>query len=392
MRACRRCSYDNADHLVYCFSCGRRIDPRPPAVPPTGVLPTALPTTPSPARKAVLESGLASEPVPDGFATTMAQSKARDHTTGSQRAIVRPNILVRGLDCLRYVFTYVRGRIDAEDQRRALIEELDGARRLSQGAYFELGQIVLEQAATARELAGPIEAAKLAEVRRTTAIADLAAAEKFQASDDLRLGMEQASAENELQACERGAAELDKTLRQIEGELRENDAALGRGNNDPSRTSTDRNDTDPAALRLKRADLEEQYGSQRERAAALRASTIAARAKMDQTIVARRQAATAMAASIVGHARARSDAEASIRELVMEIGRVATEIRFPLPALSPGYARASRLEQTIADRERQIAGIGRMVNEYNPSKLAAGLGLLSAILCVLGASLWALLR
>jgi hypothetical protein len=390
MRACLRCSYDNPDHLIYCFSCGRRLSGGA-GVSWAGAPAAAREAAPSPALKTAPGSGLASETAPDGFAATIAHARTRDGTPSGQQPVVGSNILMRGLDCLRYVFLYVRGRIDAEGRRRALVEERDGAHRLVHGAYAELGQIILAQPDASPELAGPVEAVRRVEAQRATAIADLAAAEKFQAADDLRLGLEQASAETELNACERGAAELDRTLRQMEEERREIDTELGR-HRDPNHGSTARGNSDATALESKRANLEVRYGSQRERAAALRASTIAARAKVDQASAARRQAAAAMAASLVGHARARGDAEASIRELVAEIGRVATQIRFPLSSLLPGYARVSRLEQTIVEREREIESVERMMGQYSLTKLATGVGLLSAILCVLGASLWALLR
>ena len=129
---------------------------------------------------------------PDGFAATVAlttgESAAHAQTTAPiNRAGLLSAAVSSSIQSLRYVFAYVRGRRDAEQRRRRLIEERDGARRLVDGAFAELGQLVRADAAGKPELASLIEAIARPEARRDTAIADLAAVEKFQATDDVRL-------------------------------------------------------------------------------------------------------------------------------------------------------------------------------------------------------------
>jgi hypothetical protein len=395
MRACGRCGHDNADHLTYCFSCGRRLGGRSPTFPPDAAnIPLGGPT-------ATLAVGA---PVADGrtpltaFAATVALSNVRGRRAAAPGTPPPSRgAILRAFDALRYVFTYVRGRIDAEERRRDLVDERDGAKRLVEGALAELGQTVLGEAAKTSpptpELAAALDAVARAESRRRAAVGDIAVAEKFLSSEDLRLASEQASAESEWKACDTGAQGIDKMLHQVDEERRALDAETSRLR-EASGGRSDALDRRPerAALDEKRARLDDQYGSLRERAAALRASTIAARAKLDHAIAARRQAAAAMAASLVGHTRERADAERQVRELTIQVGRLACGLRLPDPALLPGYARVDRLEETIVDRDRQIVAVERTMGHYDARRLATGLGVLTAILGVLGVSLWAVFR
>ncbi|MES1171892.1 MAG: hypothetical protein ABUL77_01535 [Bacteroidota bacterium] len=346
---------------------------------------------------AAAEPVVGGQPAPTAFAATVAlshpASELRDHG-------IPPNgrgAGVRGIDALRYVFTYVRGRLHAEERKRSLTDERNGARRLLEGALADLGHAILADASPTSpphpELATAVAAVARAEARRRAAAGDIAVAEKFLASEDLRLGAEHKSAESEWKACDTGAQTVDKSLRQLEDERRTIDGEISRLPD----TATARGDAgtrgpERDALVERRARLDEQYGSLRERAAALRASTIAARVKLDHVIAARRQAAAAVAASLVGHTRERADAEKQARELTIQVGRTACGLHLPVPAWAPGYARVERLEQTIADRDREIAAVERAMGHYDAHRLAAGIGVLTAILLALGASLWVALR
>ena len=71
---------------------------------------------------------------------------------------------------------------------------------------------------------------------------------------------------------------------------------------------------------------------------------------------ARRQAASAMAASIAGRLRDRVDAEREIADLTAQIGRVAADVRPPHATLLSGYQNIDRLTETIGDRDRPAGG------------------------------------
>ncbi len=387
MRACGRCGHDNADHLPYCCSCGRRIEKA------AGVLPLGPRQETSLSTSTAIGAGTVAGTASAGFAATVALSKVRGENAPLTGKPKDSGAFLQAFDALRYVFVYVRGRIDAEDRRRAHVDERDGAKRLLDAALIELGRIVLHARPETPELAKTIDAVAGSEARRQAAIADLAAAEKFQAADDLRLGAEQASAETEWKSCDSKAGEIDDRLRQFDDERRALDAELLRLREDPQETDADRHDNARrSTLTAKRTRLDDDYGTLRERAAALRASTIAARAKLDQSIATRRQATAAIAASLLAHVRDRTEAEKQLRDLTLEIGRAATELRVPVPAALPSYARVDRLQETIAESDRQLAGVERTIGRYNIRKLAAGLGLLTAIAAAVGTALWAILR
>jgi hypothetical protein len=302
------------------------------------------------------------------------------------------SVAARGWAALRYVFAYVRGRIAAEDRKRNLVAERDGAQQLVEGALFTLGQILVAQEVSAPEVASLIERVAKERVRRDAAAADLAAAEQMQLSNDLRLGIHQSNAENDWVACATGAVEIDRLLRQIEDERRGALDDKGRLRATSGDAGTVTENRERGALDQKRTLLDEQYASLRERAAALRATTIARRATFDQATAARRQAAAAVTASIAALVRERAEADQQLRLLTIQTGRAATQARLPLPALQAGYAQLSRLEATIADRERQIASVQRRLARTDRRKLAIGAGLMVAIAAVVGAGAWALLR
>jgi hypothetical protein len=248
----------------------------------------------------------------------------------------------------------------------------------------------------APELRDLLEALARAEKQRATALTDLSASEKLQAAEDLRLGLHEAAAEAEWRACETGAREVEEHLRQADKEKHEAATALDRQGRETAAAAGGANpatrDMQRRAAAERLAHHEKQYAALRERAAALRASTIGARTKLDQAVSARRQAAAAMAAGITGQTRQRAEAERQIRELSTQIGSAAFEARLPVAALLPGYERVERLEQTVLENDRHIGVVTRAAGAYDHRKLATGVGLLTGLLGALGVALWALLR
>jgi hypothetical protein len=284
---------------------------------------------------------------------------------------------------VRYVFTYLRGRVDAGARRRRLADEREGALRLASGALVDLGVVVLKEGFNSPELNGLLEAVGAAEAQRDTALGEMAAAEAFRAGEDSRLGQIEKAARSEVEACEGGIQENERMLRQIDDDrIRLQATPLPAASETSARLS----------LEGQRAGVEQQSDQFRERAAALRAAVLAARAKLEHAVAARRQASAALNASIAGHGRQRTDAEARILDLTTQIGRVAWRARLPDARLMPRYERIDRNHQMLEDRERQIATVERMVGRYDGRKLATGIGVLMGLAAAGIAALWVLLR
>jgi predicted nucleic acid-binding Zn-ribbon protein len=138
--------------------------------------------------------------------------------------------------------------------------------------------------------------------------------------------------------------------------------------------------------------LDRQLADLRDNSAALRGAAAAAKAKLEQAVAARRDAASAMSASIAGRQRDRGAAEKEAAELTEQLGRAAAEIRPPHGALLSAYQNIDRLSETIADRGAQIAHIEQMQAHYDQRKLLTGVGLLTTVLIATAAALWAVLR
>jgi len=343
MRACARCGYENADALAYCFRCGRRLGVRGAA-------------TATPAGAAAVGAG---ESPTAGFAATVALSPAgAGKDVAAAPAPPPAGVLRRSAGALSYLFAYVRGRIDAEDRKRTLAEERRGAERMIEATLAELGAAIVANPAPPPALADAVAAVTAARQRQQTAAGDLANAEKLQASEDLRLGMAQAAAESEWLACVRGAEEMDRVLR--------NSTHVG-----------------------------DELSTLRERASALRASTTAARSKLDQATTVRRTAASAMAAGFAAQTRARAEAERAVADLTAATGRRALKLRLPGADFASRYERIDRLQKTIAETDSAIAHLARHIGGYDNRRLAAGAGVLAAViagLTLVAVGLWAALR
>jgi len=379
MRACSRCGFESADHLAYCVQCGRRFAP-----------------SGGPEALALLAGG-AGEPGSGALGRTEASwssgssapaeaGASRDRPAGGLRQL---------LDSMRYVFTHVRSRLDADTRRRRLAEEREGAARLVSGALSELGQAILAEGVNSPELTGLLEAVGRAQAQRETAQAEIGSTEIFRASEEARLGTLEATLGAELDACERGVEEAERALRQIDDARRKLSPGPSPGGPGEARaggagSASGASANPPADTR--RLRLDQQYDGTRERAAALRAAGLAARAKLDQATAARRQAMAALNASITGHARERTEAEHRIEELQNQIGRVGWQLRIPHPRLMARYQRIDRHQQTITDRDRQIATVAKLAGRYDRRKLGIGIGLLAGIVVVATLLLGVLIR
>jgi chromosome segregation ATPase len=282
-------------------------------------------------------------------------------------------------------------------------------------AVRDLGSAVLRDGLQHHELTGLLEAIGRADARRETALADLAAAEKQKEAEDGRFTSQEAAREAEWKTCDRVAHEADDVLRAVRDEHDSAAARLGRIRDDRTRVAREAEsaaaaglDGKPRAAELRHRSqslateqrtLEEQVGrlerqlrDLREKSVALRAAAGAARSKLDQVIAARRQAASAMAATVAGHARDRGDAEREVAELTEQLGRVTAQVRPPASSLLSSYQRIDRLEETIADRNTQIAALDRSAAHYDQRKLLTGVGLVTSMLLATAAALWAVLK
>jgi hypothetical protein len=372
MRACPRCGFEIADHLFYCTECGRRLaaswsEPQKAGGGPAAGAWSDGGTAPT----------LAVKPDANGLLRP---------TMGQQVPHGRARQL---LDSVHYVFTYLRGRLDADARRRRLAEEREGAARLVSGALSELGQSVLGEGVNSPELTGLLEAVGRAQAQRETALAEIASTETFRAAEEIRLGDLETHVRAELHACEKGVEEADRTLRQLEDERRK---LAGPGGSAGTGAANVTKNQENAASELRRAHLDQQYDATRERAAALRAAGLAARAKLDQATAARRQALAALAASITGHARERAETEGRIQELQTQIGRISWHLRIPDQRLISRYERLDRHQQTITERDRQIAMVEKLAGRYDRRKLGIGIGVLAGIVLVATLLLGVLIR
>src|SRR3569623_2041964 len=160
MRPCALCGHANAAHLPYCSACGKRLRPLG-----AGETPPPQPGS----RRPGDDSGA------QGFAATVARGPARsglvavEAPTALAPVTLPPSVWARARESVGYVFATVRGRIDAEEQRRDLISEREGARRMAESTLVELGHAVLVQSIAAPPLRELTEAAARLKKRREAA-------------------------------------------------------------------------------------------------------------------------------------------------------------------------------------------------------------------------------
>jgi hypothetical protein len=415
MRSCRHCAHENADHLAFCSQCGRKLAKTDTALTP--FLRTSA-TTGDTAAAAYTRTVLATPgPAPITGRATVA---VRRSFSGRQNGIgipaaepqsARPRSRVRWLgESIGYIYVFLRGKLDAGERRRRLLEERTGAEALLAGALNELGQVVLREGVQHAELTGLLEAIGRAHARRESAAADTATSESLSQVEAARLANQQAAAEAEWTAADNASRESEQILRAATADRKTAGTRLARVEAERARIARDaltttgdaqsaqlaHDDaglaTEQRALEAQVEGLDEQLADLRAKDWALRDAAAAAKSKLDQVVAARRQAASAMAASIAGRARDRVDAEREAADLTAQIGRVTADIRPPHTSLLSGYQNIDRLTETIADRTAQLAAIEQASGHYDGRKLMAGVGLLTCMLVGIGAALWAVLR
>ena len=409
MRLCRHCTHENADHLAFCSQCGRKLAKTDGALAayrrPSGggdgaAYSRTVLATPGPASTT-------------GRATVVGGRNLSGRLSGvaDGPASLRPRSRVRWLgESVGYIYVYLRGKLDAGERRRRLVEERTGAEALLAGALNELGQIVLREGVQHAELTGLLEAIGRAHARREAAAVDTATSESLQQMEVARHGNQQAAAEAEWSAADNASRESEQILRAATADRRTAGARLERVKDERARIERDAMTTtgdaraaqlahDAAGLAAEQRALEgnierldAQLADLREKAGALRDAAATAKAKLDQVVAGRRQAASAMAASIAGRLRDRGDAEREIADLTAQIGRVTADIRTPHATLLSSYQNIDRLTETIGDRTAQLEAIEQARGHYDHRKLVAGVGLVTFMLVGTAAALWAVLR
>jgi len=413
MRLCRHCAHENADHLAFCSQCGRRLPrtsgalaalvrPLGASNPAVGYSRTVL-ATPGPATttgRATVASGR----LPSGRQDLVAEAPD---------SAAPPRSRVRWLgESVGYIYVYLRGKLDAGERRRRLSEERTGAEALLAGALNELGQAVLREGVQHPELTGLLEEIGRAHARREAAVADSATSESLQQAEAVRLGGQQTAAEAEWKAADNASREAEQILRAATVDRRTAAARLARVKDERVRLTRDADGSGPigdarAAQLAHEADglaseqqaleenverLDQQLAKLRDSAATLRAAAAGAKTKLEQAVAERRQAASAMAASIAGRLRDRADAEREIEKLTVQIGRVAAEVRPPHATVLSGYQNIDRLNETIAHRTAQLAAIEQARGHYDHRKLLTGVVVLTGMVVAISASLWKLLK
>jgi hypothetical protein len=306
---------------------------------------------------------------------------------GGASADAAPNqtSLGRASEAVRYVFTTFRGRIAAEERRRQVAADRKEATQLSESTLIEIGQTVLAQAIRTPELGELCDALTRMKKRRDAVIVDLAAAEKLQAAEDLRLGLLEASVEAEWDAYERSVAEVERTLASNEADR----TALGQG---PSGVIPSPAGQAGTAAPSEGARLDERHRTLRERASALRASSLAARARLDQAKATRKRMTATMAATVAGHTRERATIDEEARILTTRIGARSVEARVASPYLAATYERFDRLQEALRSHDAELTRLEHARRGLDLKKLALGVGVIGACAGVIGAGVWALLR
>lgn len=259
--------------------------------------------------------------------------------------------------------------------------------RALKATLVEAGQTVLAQAIRTPELEELCDAATRAKQRREGVILDLAAAEKLQASEDLRLGLLEAAIETECAAYERSVADVELTL--ADNESRRQALDEGRGPPSAAREPGGAGRASPAPEKLR---LDDQHRAQLDRASALRASSLAAQARLEQARATRKRTTAATAASVAGQTRERATIDEETKNLTARIGARAVEIRVPSPFLATAYERFDRLQAALRIHAAELARLERSKHGLDRKKLALGVGVIGVGVGIVSAGLWVLLR
>jgi hypothetical protein len=314
-------------------------------------------------------------------------------------------------ESIGYIYVYMRGKLDAGERRRRLLEERAGAEALLASAINEIGLAVLREGVQHPEITGLLEAVGRAHARREGAAADAVASEGLQRAETARLTAQVDTAEANFDAAAKANRDAEQILRAATADRRAAETQLGRIEDERARIEREAGvagvdaaraaqraheaaglDAQARALKDQLERLDRQLADLRGRAGSLREAAASARAKRDEAVAAHRQAASVMAASIAGRQRDRADAEREVAELTSQLGRVAAEVRPPHVALVGSYQNIDRLNETIGDRTAQLAAVEQASGRYDIRKLATGVGILTSLLGATAAALWAVLR
>jgi hypothetical protein len=150
----------------------------------------------------------------------------------------RPRSRARWIgESIGYIYVYLRGKLDAGERRRRLVEERAGAEALLAGAVNELGQLVLRDGVQHPEVTGLLEAIGRAHARREAAVADTATSESLQQAEELRLGSQQTAAEEEWSRAERASREFEEIVRAATVDRRTAEIRLARVKDERARVT-----------------------------------------------------------------------------------------------------------------------------------------------------------
>jgi hypothetical protein len=411
MRACRHCSHQNADHLPYCARCGRRL---------AGATGLGLHLGAGASARGQMA---ALSPTAAAVSRTMLAST--NGATGPQTIAMTPGAIARAtparsglgraVESIAYIYVFARGKVAAGERRKRLVEERDGAQTLLAGAIRDLGTTVLREGVQHADLTGLLEAIGRAEARREGAIADLAASEHQREVEEGRLASQEAALDADWKAADAASRGADDVLRAVTAESEKATARLARAHDERARLEREADAAAQApggatrvahlrheaegltgearALEEQTARLDKQLGDLRAKSAQFRAAAGAARSKLDEGIASRRRSASAMSASVAGHARDRADAEREGASLTEQLGRAALQARPAASALLSVFQRIDRLHETIADRTSALAALERAAAHYDQRKLVSGVALVTVLIAIaVGAAWWTLRR
>lgn len=364
MPPCGRCGHDNASHLRYCFSCGRRL----------------------------ADVGAR---LPSAFSPTVATARATTPARGDATPAAAGAVLPRALDSLRYVYVVAARRLNGGDRQRQIGEDRARARQALDEATVDLGERTLAalDGAGPPELAETMEAIRRERTEQATLAADHAAAERVDAGEEAQRAREREAAAAEQAACEQRLGLIDQRLAALEAERRQIDVS---GTRDPD-PATD------AERGARSAALDRDGRTLLEQAAALRAAAMAARSRSDRAATADREARAGATSRSTARAQERLAAAQRLRALTATLGTrtAATSVTVkdrdgrPLSGLAAQRAGVDRLQQILARHDQQLARLAATPTHTDRRKLATGIALLAAILFLvytLGASLRALFR
>ncbi len=403
MRSCRHCAHENADHLAFCSQC------RPKTAPHrrwTAGRQPAHDRDPAPTRgrcwrrRARSDDGGTPSPARGRCSTGRCRPSGRASAGAPAPTACRSRVRWLG-ESIGYIYVYLRGKLDAGEHRRRLLEERSGAETLLAGALNELGQIGPARRGRSTPSYG------IARGDRTGARASrgggrrrgdvgISAAERGDAAGEPAVGRRGRMGRRR-QGQPRVRADLARGDRRSPHDGHASGARRGRAGADrtrhqrraaPSATPGSRSwrTTPPgsrqSSARWKRTPSGSTRSSQTCAPRRRRCATPPRRRRRSwiRSSPARRQAASAMAASIAGRMRDRVDAEREIGDLTAQIGRVAADVRPPHAALLSAYQNIDRLTETIGDPQRPSGRDRQARSHYDHRKLLAGLGLVDCML------------